>query len=245
MVCNEPRFNLKFAKNLKSPHSSISSLKSKLKEEKLDYFFKREGLVHGGNNQFSVSISPQSIERGVSFLDALIRNLEVFGHDIVINEYGSSIMMYGLKVPIRLREKRTIKDPDPKKQYSPREYECTGLLGIQLEERYRKKEWYATSNSPIEERIGWFVAKIESFGRENRRYQDMLEKGWEEQRIRQEESNKKQQEIEEEKLKVEQLIIRAEKFQKAQKIIDYVNNVNLADEYREWALNYANSLIIS
>jgi len=74
---------------------------------------RRGALVVGGANLASVSVSPESVERALRTLDAIIRTAERLGHALVARTDSSALLIDAVLVPFSIAESFRLSDAPP------------------------------------------------------------------------------------------------------------------------------------
>ncbi len=200
-----------------------------------------------------ISVEPKLRGRAFRFMSDIIFLLEENGHGITFEYNRCHIEMYGQLTEINLRQKYFRKRDKDALGYGSERYEKSELLEFQIGS-YARKGWMDKKTKRLED---YLMTIYEYLDKDSRQWADLRE----EQRI-QEERNRiqKEKEVEIAKKKAleaekfNQLILDAEKHQKAIMIRSYLNTLGKKlnhkeefqgqklQEYLNWASQKANEI---
>jgi hypothetical protein len=143
------------------PHRLIVDCREYMTREKQPY----HGVICAPGDYLDINASAPNIARALRFMDALIKRLEEWGHQIEIETtgygQGTYAVVSGEKVKFRLREKTAMRSYTG--EYGSTEYVPTGQFYLKLG-RYSDYEWKDGSKL-LEERLPEIVARIEMQGK--------------------------------------------------------------------------------
>jgi hypothetical protein len=226
------------------PNKIIVSQKLTSKDKRItavhDHMVKKKWLHHGlvssDRDQLDIKVSPANVSRALRFMDALIKWLELRGHQISI-DHQTEVVVGKERLQIILRE-RTKKGGMT--SWGSPENVPTGELYFYLKD-YPYKEW-KDGEKKLEEQLPAIVARIEVQGKELLDVQVEWEKKRVERnakdQIRKEKIARKEKELNDFK----RLIKDSERWQKIKLIRDYVNDIEssakkndtISDELSNW-----------
>lgn len=233
----------KLSKRLSSPHQITSNTK--------EWFESAENYWERGSKKkliLPVSVEKKYLSRALLIVDFLVKLLEYRGHSFDLNGRNENIVrISGRDLHVSIRNVGKYVNNDQSK-FATRNFVLTDVMCIQMyEDTWNRKEWKDTQYSPIEEKLIRVVAYFELFAKYSVEYHKELEEHWRKQDlVRQAEQEMKEQ-LEKEKKALEQLIVDAENFDRAQKVLNYLkkrkkflqeHNLFTADEvaYFDWGL---------
>lgn len=219
-----------------SPHPLIRATKAAFNQKTTDSFGrirpKREP------NTLNLSIGPNSIERAMKIMDALLKALEKRNFPVRVvddkkywnsrGEYRTEIVILGEPVEIRMEEPANRSEVDPKEKekepwlyYSSYKYVPSGCLNLIIESYVGgglKKTWADTDKHSVETRLNSFICGLilaaESL-KKRRLEKEEQDRMWAEaEKIRADQEEKKKQE----NLKIKDLLEKVNNWHESQKI---------------------------
>ncbi|WET50799.1 hypothetical protein PYS58_06610 [Chryseobacterium indologenes] len=234
----------KISKRLSSPHQITSNTKEWF-ESAENYWEKRskKKLI------LPISVEKKHLSRALLIVDFLVKLLEYRGHSFDLNGRNENIVrISGRDLHISIRNVGKYVNNDQSK-YATRDFVFTDVFCIQMyEDTWNRKEWKDTPYSPIEEKLIRVVAYLELFAKYSEEYHRELKEHWRKQDLIRQAEQEKREQAEKEKKDLEQLIVDAENFDRAQKVLNYLkerkkylqeHNLFTEDEvaYFDWGLN--------
>lgn len=236
---NDKNISLVVPDRLVNPDKMILAAKDTL-TGKRDYI--HHGVVHTGAGQIDIRVAPGNVARALRFMDTFIKVIKARGHEIKLDDRDSYVIIEGEKMKITFREKLkrvVIKDTWERTDYVP-----TGVLSFRAEIWFNNTEWN-DGKVPVENQLAKIIAKLEIRGEELREERLIREK----ERAIQEEKNRIRQDLEKikekELLDFKSLLQKAKRWQEAQFIRGYLNEVEkkaIQEEFKaflqdwiEWA----------
>ncbi|MEO7283499.1 hypothetical protein [Gelidibacter sp.] len=169
------------ADRLSKPDALIVEAKIGLEDFQKKRYFRNDGIISTLENQISISVAKENIPRSLRFMDALIKLIKKRGHSIKIDS-STKIIINNQEIEVRFRE---IMKRGQHPEYSWISKIPSGILSFRIDS-HNTAEWRDSENRPLETRLVDILAKLELVSQDMEAYQIMLEKGWEEQRIRRE-----------------------------------------------------------
>jgi hypothetical protein len=155
-IKEDKRLNLKVPERLSNPDILVTKAKQSLAEKHKSWKF--EGMIHTTGENLDIRVSPQNVERSLRFMDAFIKISRGRGHDILVANGGTYLVVKEQRIKVSCRE--ISKKIVVKEKYGDRtQYHPTGLLGFKSE-GYSYGEW-KDGKKKIEEQIPAILAKIE------------------------------------------------------------------------------------
>jgi hypothetical protein len=233
----------KISKRLSAPHQITSNTKEWF-ESAENYWEKRS------KNKLilPISVEKKHLSRALLIVDFLIKLLEYRGHNFDLNGRNENIVrISGRDLHISIRNVGKYVN-NYQNKYATRDFVFTDVLCIQMyEDTWNRKEWKDTPYSPIEEKLIRVVAYLELFAKYSAEYHKELKEHWRKQDLIRQAELEKKEHAEKEKRNLEQLIVDAENFDRAQKIVNYLkerklyleeNNLFSREEaeYFEWGI---------
>lgn len=232
---NDKSLSLVVPDRLTNPDKMIIDVRETL-TAKRDYIHK--GVVHSGEGQIDICVSPGNVSRALRFMDTFIKAIKARGHEIKFRNRESYIIVFGTEMEITFREKLkrvVIKDTWERTDYVP-----TGILSFRAKIWFQNTEWN-DGKVPVEKQLAKIIAKLEIRGKELAEEELIREK----ERAIQKEKEQKRRDLEKVKekelLDFKSLLLKAKRWQEAEFIRHYLNTVEktpLQDEFkpllREW-----------
>jgi hypothetical protein len=211
---------LKVPLKLSDPDVLIIRARKKLIEEKQHSF--HDGLIFTGRNELTIAVAPENVSRSLLFMDTLIKLMRARGHDVIIKENASYIIIYGEQFDISLREKRKrIPSNDWMTRYQP-----TGELIFSVRLGYvDKMEWIDGKNIPIEHRLSAILAKLEMKSKEEIAWQIEIEKSRQEQREKERIIAELEARRQKELFDLKKMLSDAKRWHESTVLRNYLNNI--------------------
>ncbi|MBZ9627437.1 hypothetical protein LB450_04930 [Psychroflexus sp. CAK1W] len=196
-------------------------------------------------NSISINVSDTIFNRGIRFMDTLIKVLEKRGFEISA-ERETKISKLNQDYSLRLIEKNKRIKKESKYSWPEYDLEPTGFLCLKMDSGYPKKEWNDTKTKPIEEKLINIIAWLELRSKED--YEAEIQR--EIRRKEREEIRKKEEALQ--KLKDEELekfntiLNDASRWHKSQYLRNYIKefeqytkNTNTLDAKKEKWIQWA------
>jgi hypothetical protein len=234
----------KISKRLSSPHQITVNTKEWF-ESAENYWEKKSKK----NVILPISVEKKHLSRALLIVDFLVKLLEYRGHGFDLNGRNENIVrISGRDLHVSIRNVGKYISNDQSK-YASRDFVFTDVLCIQMYENiWNRKEWKDTPNYPKQEKLILVVAYLELFPKYSEEYHLQLEENWQKQELMRQAEQEKNEQLEKEKKALEQLIVDAENFDRAQKVLNYLkerkkylqeHNLFTEDEvaYFDWGLN--------
>jgi len=188
---NDQNVSLVVPERLTRPDKLIVDLKESLDEKE----------SYGGNgnrirawDQLKVLVTKENVGRALRIMDTLIKAIKARGHDIIIKNQDTCVVIQNEEIKVSLREK-TKRIIVPGKYYNNSQLEPTGILTFNIE-GFRPKEW-KDGKLILEDQLSIILAKLELEGKRLQIETVEREKYWAEQA--------KERQILEEKQKVKEI----------------------------------------
>ena len=180
------------------------------------------GMLSTDRNEIRIAVTSGLIARALQFMDTLIKALRHRGHDILIKNNETYIVLEGTEIRIGLRE-RTVRVPPANGRYSS-DYSPTGILCLKMDNYTHHKEW-DDKKCLLEEQMSNIVAKLEAVGYEGRLRKEENERWWaaerEKKRLEEELEARKEKELQDFK----DLLSKARRFDEVARLREYINVV--------------------
>ncbi len=149
--------------------------------------YEHNGLVSCERNRLEIRVAKGNILRALRFMDTLIKALKTRGHEILIENDSTNILINTQKLKVSLREKT--KRVPGKERWQTYDYIPTDILIFKLDEVLYNREWI-DGKLKLENQLSLILAKLELISEElNERH-----KMWQKQR----EENQRKIEIQKE-----------------------------------------------
>lgn len=188
---------------------------------------KGKGSDRPGKSSISLSyyfpeVSDKQYKRALRILDTLFKAIRKRGHTFKFTYYQSIIVIDGMELTFRLREKhKRVVDSyiagDPYHKLEP-----VGTLIFAVERSLHRKEWSGSKTKPLEQKISTIIAGLELFAQSEKEYQARLERGWEEQRKRKEKEDAIKEKRRIELNQLTSLLEQSERWQKVEKFRSFL-----------------------
>jgi hypothetical protein len=189
-----------------------------------------------GEQTLNITTTKVLEKRALLFQDCLIKILEERGAEITF-KYGTPyITIDSQKISFRVREKNKASFTENRHGWRDRTLTPTGKLIFQIDGNYKKKDW-ADGKTTLEEQISKIAAFIEIKAAKMVVSQIKMEKGWEIQRLRREEEERRKELHENELQKTKELFHQMKLWKKAKELRQFVlkmQNVK-SPEWLRWA----------
>ena len=157
----------------------VSAGKALRKKENFTY----DGMTRSPRGELGICVTYPLLDRSLTFMNLLIKEIRKRGHDIIVKEFATYVIVFKQELKIYCREK-TKRVPSNDKWRS-HVLEPSGLLLLKLDGLYGR-EWVDSINKKIEEHIPSMLNKFE----EEAIRQNELQANAEKQRIQREEQQK-------------------------------------------------------
>ncbi|AVR46780.1 hypothetical protein C7S20_16765 [Christiangramia fulva] len=138
------------------------------------------------------------------------------GHKLDFKGDKSEVVIDGMELTIRLREKNKRVPDETIGHYTFTKLVPTGILIFQVYRSLHDKSWYGSATKPLEDKILTILAGLELFAKNEKEYQARLEKSWAEQRIREDKEKKIKAKRDAELSKLKKLIDQSEQWHRVQ-----------------------------
>ncbi len=257
-----PENKIHVSKALDKPHPFIQSLKKDLNRREK---YLQKGMIWSHRGEIHVHVAPESVDRALRILDALIKALEKRGRKVILEKKdetkcSSCVVWEDEILPISIYEKhRVVKKLEKKSPFdSDHDYIPSGVLVLRIGAEYwnERNAWKDTKTKTLEEKLNSFIVGLyeEYKERKDRKlYWENERRKDEEKRVQLEELHRKRQiELE----KIQTLEKDASNWHKSQLIRAYIKEKervfseekigNLSgNEFKNWlnwAKNHADSL---
>lgn len=240
-LLNETSLNFSVTDRLSKPDTLIIDAKRELDDFQKKRSFRTDGIISTSGSQISISVAKENIPRSLRFMDAFIKLIKKRGHSIKINS-STKIIINNQEIVVRFRE---IMKRGQHPEYSWVSKIPSGILSFRIDS-HKTAEWRDSEKRPLEARLVDILAKLELVSQDMEAYQIMLEKGWEEQRIRREIEEEIKRKREKELLDFKSLINSSGRWHKSESLRNYLDAFenkarekgNLDENIMEW-LNWA------
>lgn len=219
---------------LSNPHALVLRTKQHFKKSKIP----RYGYhLWRDQNILSINATKKCLSRALLFFDSLIKLANARGHDIIIRNGKTIIIIRKIELEIYLRETKRVVDDKIKKVYESRKLETTGTLSLAFYHLYMQKEWYDAKSVKLEDKLAVIMAYLELKADSEIKMQERLELN-RKIREREEELRKYQGElICQEQEKFDDLINKAERWFKYNKLTDYIDELKTEGlKSKDWIL---------
>ena len=251
---NDSNLNLNVPIKLTKPDPLTISGKKDLKDKKPSLsWWNPKGIIITEPGIIRIEVAKENIPRALRFMDTLVKLIKQRGHKIEFNS-STYVNIKEQRIKIRFREiLKRVKVKDENSSYERTEKIPSGILSLQIEASYEKKEWRDTKKKSLDTKLSLILATLELRADELEKEKIEREK-W---RLKYEEERKKEQAIQfkfdEELAKFKKLKENAKMYQETQEIRNYIEavkdnaikNNTLTDElinWIEWANNKADWL---
>jgi hypothetical protein len=245
-VWDKPEHRINVSDELKRLHPVVKTTYEALKGQKgSSYYYGFISSWQGG--QISVRITPDSVQRAIKILDALMKSVEIRGFGVTAGgdrsenrEFGSSLLIDGINVHFKLTERvkqsvHILTDVEKREQKmhswssAPKyDYHSTGMLALEITEWTRQgiqKRWADTNHKKLEHLLDDFIlgaVRTVAAKRYDKKCDDEETARQEEIRKRKlAEEQKRQAEIE----RIRDLELQAEQWNKSQMLKNYITEV--------------------
>ena len=218
---NDPKLPLTISDNNSRLDSMISQAKKSL--------FKKETRVYGSNKmrttasgEINITVSEQNVDRALNFMNALIKVMRARKHEIIVENYRTYAVVFGEKMPIRLKEKeKIIYETDERGEKNRKLYPSGILAFVHDKGSYNQKEWI-DRKKPLESRLAEILAYFEIYAKNE--IEERIE--WERRRKIEAEERERQKELQRKKdneiSRIKVLINMANNWKQAQILREYI-----------------------
>jgi hypothetical protein len=129
----------------------------------------KEGTLHDGKvfssswqGEIGISVSPELVDRALTFMSTLIKALRVRGHDIIVKSNATCVVVFQQELKIHCRERT--KRITVNEQFVTYRFRPSGLLALKLDGLYGR-EWVDGVTKFIDDQIPSMIDKFEEEGR--------------------------------------------------------------------------------
>jgi len=209
--------NLIVPEKLTNPDKLIISVKDDLYKSKV--LKKEEGIVYSSQRVLNINVSPTNIGRALRLMDTLIKALKQRGHNVIIENGKTLVVIDGENLSICCRE-RLSKVIIKGQYYDTTDFKASGLLSLRVEESFHTKEW-VDGKKLIENQLSNVIVYLEMKARQVKEERIRIEQYWAEQR----EKDRVEKEIQDRKVRelagFNDLFRKAKRHDNAEKIRRY------------------------
>jgi hypothetical protein len=209
-------------RELINPHLFIKKAKAEHLSNSKKYG-SSDGLYGTGMDHLSIQVSPECLNRALLIFDTTIKDLTKKGYLVQIKSHSTVVLVSGIEVPVRLREKtKRVLKKEVRYDWDKYEYKPTGNLVFVVEfKAWHRKEISDTESKKLEERIDQIVEEIIRQGIEEKNYRIQ----WD---IRRKEEK---QRLEKEEIRINRINVELDKFKSILINIDRWNRANIFRDY--------------
>ena len=224
-------------KIVKIAKEDLLTNKNKIKAKPNQFVGTSKGIL-------SICVTPILFSRALDYMDLLISELKAKGHQIIHKDHrGTIVVIEGIELPIRLREKCRRVQID-KRKWSTSELEPIGTLVFTVDSIPRK-EWEDSKNKSLELKIPNIIGYLEQ--RAQRRIE--LEREWARQKKVRDAQKQVEAEIREkqelEERKLEKLLDDCERWHRAKRLHEFISavesttlkdDIRISSELKSWTI---------
>lgn len=197
------------------------------------------GLVLCERNRLDIRVAKGNIPRALKFMDTLIKALKVRGHDVVIENDSTNILINSQKLKVSLREK-TKRIPG-KERWQTYDYIPTDTLIFTLDKVLYNREWI-DGKQKLEDQLALILAKLELTSEELNERDKMRQKEREENQIKIEIQRAFEKRQAEDLRSFNIMLLKSTRWHKAVNLRNYITEVEakakienrLNDELQSW-----------
>ena len=126
--------------SLSKPHSLVKAAKENLSTKKKERSWRNlPECIHTDWGLLSISVQKHNVPRALRIMNTFIKMAESRGHDVVLEDQKTKLVVDGEKFPIRFREKHN-RQAIPDERWSHTEMVPNDILSIKYD-YYINKEW--------------------------------------------------------------------------------------------------------
>lgn len=213
---------------LSKPHSLIKAAKVNLSSKKKERNWRNiPECIHTDWELLSISVQKHNVPRALRIMNTFIRMAEHRGHDVIIENQKTLLIVDGEKFPIRFREKHN-RQIIPDKNWTRTEMIPNDKLSIKFDDLY-DKEWI-DKRTPLENQLPKILAFFEIRSVEEKEKRERWRIAREEAERQREIERKIQAQREWEAKKQDILISQADKWSKAKNLRAFIENIEKINE---------------
>ena len=202
------------------------------------------GLIETHAGYIKIKVAPDSVDRALRLMDAIIKLLKARGHEIKIDQRETLALVFGVDLKCCLQEKFRFEDlNDGKYHWNNRKYFTTGVLTFRMWKSFRweQKVW-SDGKILMEFQLAKIIAGIELFAQHEKEKRLKLEEGWRLQREKQRIEKERYDREELDGANFKKLLAQSQLWKQAMILKDYIDaiesnalkNGGLTDELQEW-----------
>ena len=193
----------------------------------------------GGLDNLSIEVTKFTFKRALKFFNAFIMLAKARGHDVLVKDRKTIIVIREQELCIKLREPNRVHDQPGRNGWNERKYIPSSELSFRYERWSTEKEWRDAKKAKIEEKLAVIMAFLELKAEEKIRYEEQAKIN-EAIRLKEEELRKYRQEIfDKEKASYISLLEEANRWSKYIELSTYVDhatqNGSKSIEWIKWA----------
>jgi hypothetical protein len=201
----------------------------------------RTGITRllGGVDNLSIEVTKSTFKRSLKIFNAFIRLAKARGHEVLIKDRKTIIVIRDQELCIKLREPNRVHDHLGRNGWNERKYSSSGELSFRYERWSTEKEWRDAKKVKIEEKLAVIMAFLELKAEEEIRYEEKAKIN-QAIRLKEEELRKYKQEIfDKEKASYISLLDEANRWSKYIELRTYIDhatqNGSRSVEWIKWA----------
>lgn len=201
--------------------------------------YEHNGMVSCERGELDIRVAKPNIPRALRFMDTLIKAVKARGHDVIIENDSTNILINTQKLKVSLREKT--KRVPGKDRWQTYDYIPTGILIFKLDKVLYDKEWI-DGKQKLEDQLPAILAKLEIISVELNEW----DRKWKLEREEEQRRRDRQKEFEkrqEEELKLfRSTLLKSSRWHNAVNLRNYIDEVEakakaenkLNDELQSW-----------
>jgi len=229
--------NLSISSELVNPDTLIVNAQKSL-SKKSDYY-KVGDLLHTPSGQLDIRVSPEGVLRALCFMDTFIKAMKKRGHNFLINDKGSFLVIGEEEIQMFLKESQT--KVVVKEKWERTELHANGIFTLRFEQ-IGTSVTAKDGKILIELQLAKIIARLEIFG-ERLKAETIKRKEWREnyerkKRIEEDFANRKKNELH----GFKQLLQDSRRSHEVEILRNYINRVeqeaksngSLTDELQDW-----------
>ena len=186
--------------------------------------------------RISVSASGKPYKRALCFLNTFIKVMKARGHYFLFCYERSYVVIEGIEIGIRMRERSKRVYEMEKLGYRRSELIPIGLLSF-LAGEFTEKEWQETPSKPLAEKLSTIITYLEQMAKEERKWKVENEKRLKKQAIEKKKQEEREKSQKEEIEKLRFIKQKSELWHEANKLRTFLNacdkNKELTEEMKE------------
>ncbi|HMT74374.1 MAG TPA: hypothetical protein PKA77_09910 [Chitinophagaceae bacterium] len=201
--------------------------------------YEHNGMVSCERGELDIRVARTNIPRALRFMDTLIKAVKARGHDVIIENDSTNILINTQKLKVSLREKtRRVPGNDHWQTY---DYIPTGILIFKLDKVLYDKEWI-DGKQKLEDQLPAILAKLEIISVELNEWDRKRKQEREEEQIRRDRQKEFEKRQEEELKLFRSTLLKSSRWHKAVNLRNYIDEVEakakaenkLNDELQSW-----------